>query len=439
MKRTSPLDHIEVPTPCPAEWDDMQGNERVRFCTHCARSVHNLSAMTRPEAMKLIAHTRGRVCVRYYRRPDGTLHNVAPLVQIQTSLRRASRLAASAFSAALTLSASAAAQQPAANARADTRVAVQAQPARSAARTAAGSGGYGSIAGTITDPTGVVIPNASVTLTHDHDGAQTTQTDAEGRFQFSAQPVGGYLLKVESSGFTSVNRPVFVQAQQEVRADTMLPVGMALSGVMVIAPSEPLVAAAQDGDLNAVRALLAKGSDVNVLDKPTDKTALMAAAEDGSLELVQLLLGAGADVNARNVYGQTALMQLDADAKPELVRMLVTAGARVNVQDKDGDTALMNLARWGNADSLRTLVDAGAKVNARNHDGDTPLMLAAAQGELENVRVLLQAGADVNRRNKEGQTALQQARTNDNDEIVKLLIAYGSIVDPEEKKEAKDK
>jgi hypothetical protein len=49
----------------------MNGDAKVRDCSHCNRKVYNLSEMSRYEAMSLILRTEGQVCVRYYRRDDG--------------------------------------------------------------------------------------------------------------------------------------------------------------------------------------------------------------------------------------------------------------------------------------------------------------------------------------------------------------------------------
>jgi len=67
------LDHVRVAAPCKADWDQMIGSERVRFCGQCSLNVYNLSAMTRSDAESLIARTEGRLCVRFYRRRDGSI------------------------------------------------------------------------------------------------------------------------------------------------------------------------------------------------------------------------------------------------------------------------------------------------------------------------------------------------------------------------------
>jgi len=67
------LDHVRIAAPCKADWDQMIGNERVRFCSQCSLNVYNLSGMARTEAESLLARTEGRLCVRFYRRSDGSI------------------------------------------------------------------------------------------------------------------------------------------------------------------------------------------------------------------------------------------------------------------------------------------------------------------------------------------------------------------------------
>ena len=71
--RTISLDTIQVASPCNAAWDDMAGTERMRFCQLCQKTVYNLSAMTREQAVKLIRQKEGKACVRLYKRRDGTV------------------------------------------------------------------------------------------------------------------------------------------------------------------------------------------------------------------------------------------------------------------------------------------------------------------------------------------------------------------------------
>ena len=68
-------DRAFIEIPCPTSWDNMTGNDSVRFCGQCSLNVYNISSMTDKEAEAVF--TKGnsgeRLCARLYRRPDGTV------------------------------------------------------------------------------------------------------------------------------------------------------------------------------------------------------------------------------------------------------------------------------------------------------------------------------------------------------------------------------
>lgn len=72
-KFDSPLNDLRIASPCPANWDEMYGDGRKRFCGDCKLNVYNLSGMTRYEAENLVTNAEGRMCVRYFQRADGTI------------------------------------------------------------------------------------------------------------------------------------------------------------------------------------------------------------------------------------------------------------------------------------------------------------------------------------------------------------------------------
>ena len=59
-----PLEVLKSENPCPANWDEMKGDERTRFCEGCKKYVHNLSAMVRDAAERLVCESAGNLCVR---------------------------------------------------------------------------------------------------------------------------------------------------------------------------------------------------------------------------------------------------------------------------------------------------------------------------------------------------------------------------------------
>ncbi len=98
---TNPLEHVKVAAPCPADWGKMVGDERVRYCNQCNLHVYNLSGMTRREAEALVTGAESRLCVRFYRRPDGTILTRNCPVGLSALRRRAAHAATATLTAVL--------------------------------------------------------------------------------------------------------------------------------------------------------------------------------------------------------------------------------------------------------------------------------------------------------------------------------------------------
>jgi hypothetical protein len=97
---TNALDRVRIAAPCEAEWDEMRGDELVRFCHRCSLNVYNLSAMKRREAERLVTRTEGaRMCVRFYRRADGTMLTRSCPVGLRALKHRASLITSATFAA----------------------------------------------------------------------------------------------------------------------------------------------------------------------------------------------------------------------------------------------------------------------------------------------------------------------------------------------------
>lgn len=67
------LDNIEIASPCPKKWEEMQGDDTRRFCDGCGHHVYNFASMTRDEAETLLRESEGRLCARLYQREDGAI------------------------------------------------------------------------------------------------------------------------------------------------------------------------------------------------------------------------------------------------------------------------------------------------------------------------------------------------------------------------------
>jgi hypothetical protein len=99
----SPLNNIKIASPCKADWDGMFGNDRKRFCGECSLNVYNLSGMTQEEARHLLENSEGRLCVRFYRRADGSVLTQNCPVGWAKVKQRARVFATAAFSLIMSL------------------------------------------------------------------------------------------------------------------------------------------------------------------------------------------------------------------------------------------------------------------------------------------------------------------------------------------------
>ena len=102
-KFESPLKNVKIASPCQADWEEMYGDNRKRFCGDCQLNVYNLSGMTREQAESLIQNAEGRLCVRYFQRPDGTVLTADCPVGWAKVKQRSRTIVTAAFSMVMTL------------------------------------------------------------------------------------------------------------------------------------------------------------------------------------------------------------------------------------------------------------------------------------------------------------------------------------------------
>jgi len=101
---------------------------------------------------------------------------------------------------------------------------------------------YGSIFGTVSDPSGAVVPNAKVTVTDVRKGtSETVTTDASGNYSVTHLIPDTYQVKVESQGFeTSVSQNLQVSADTGAKFDAVLKAGAQTETVQVTAEAPQL-------------------------------------------------------------------------------------------------------------------------------------------------------------------------------------------------------
>jgi ankyrin repeat protein/uncharacterized caspase-like protein len=196
-------------------------------------------------------------------------------------------------------------------------------------------------------------------------------------------------------------------------------------------PLPPLIKAAERGDIVTVRAMLARGTDIQVRDSRA-RTALMYAAANGDAVMAQTLLVSGADVNARDVLGWTALMLAAGSGDNGALQTLLAHKPHVNAKTNNGWTALMHATARGHTAIVQSLLTNGAEANAKDRDEQTALLLAVQGGHTAIVQALLASGADPQMKNRDGKTPLLIAESEGFSNIAQLLkhaIERGQPVD----------
>jgi hypothetical protein len=101
---------------------------------------------------------------------------------------------------------------------------------------------YGSIVGSVEDPSGAVVPNAQITITNQETGQTREATaDASGRYTFNSVLPGRYEVKAASAGFQTASRAdLNVLANTVARADFKMSVGQVSEQITVAASAVQL-------------------------------------------------------------------------------------------------------------------------------------------------------------------------------------------------------
>jgi|CZKN01.1.fsa_nt_gi ankyrin repeat protein len=147
--------------------------------------------------------------------------------------------------------------------------------------------------------------------------------------------------------------------------------------------------AAENGEVDFVKALLAAGADPNgkELNHP-----LITAAAGGQAEIVRILMDAKVNLNATDASGVSAL-DATLDGKPtkgrlEIARLLLAAGVKVNTAREAGGTGAIGwtplhsavASRWP-VEIVKLLLAGGADRNAANDRRQTPISIATELNE----------------------------------------------------------
>jgi uncharacterized protein len=194
----------------------------------------------------------------------------------------------------------------------------------------------------------------------------------------------------------------------------------------------PLVAAAERGDVQQIRRLLAEGAAIHQADA-RGRQAVLAATQGGHEAAARLLIEQGADVNAQDELQDSAFLLAGARGHTGIVRAALAARPPPDFKrlNRYGGTALIPACHYGHVETVRLLLSTAIDVNHVNRLGWTALLEAIILGDggaahTEIVRLLLAHGADPNRADAQGVSPLAHARQRRQGPIVALLTAAGA-------------
>ncbi|MBI4748615.1 MAG: ankyrin repeat domain-containing protein [Acidobacteria bacterium] len=413
------IDHVQVKSPCTEDWNEMVGNDEVRFCSHCSKHVHNLSAMTRREAEALVLKSNGNLCIRYRRNPvDQTV--VTLPVRLGNALTRRLSLPIAAGVMAVALNTAPALGQDLQPTGQQT-ITVESTDGKSP-EVITNHGGGSKVSGVVKDQTDAVIADASVKLTNLTTGEERTCTTTEkGQFELPTGIDGRYSLEIESPGFAKFQQEVDIKAGdslefQAITLEIALDVETFTVGIIV--------------EFSQVEKWVYHKDEQAELEWPELEPKAQEFWDDfypctEPEEVEALFLEKGYAPDIRGQFDRTALMEIAKDYK-KLAQALLKYGANPNAQNYFGVTPLMyGMLSEGTA-IPKMLIQAGADVNAADKDGRTALMLAAFDGKTKVVKLLIKAGADVNAKDKLGKTVLDYAIDANQSAVIKVLKAAGA-------------
>ncbi|KAL3084453.1 hypothetical protein niasHS_009224 [Heterodera schachtii] len=198
----------------------------------------------------------------------------------------------------------------------------------------------------------------------------------------------------------------------------------------------PLHFAAQKGNLELCKLLVAKGAKVSQRTK--DKRGIMClhiACGNGHLPIVKFLLeSVGVDIERTDSNGDTALMCALLENNLDIGHYLIARGARTDRTNKFGISPLHYFVKKGDFALCKFLVDNGANVNQNTTDDSdfhfTPLHIACVGGHLQIAKLLVGEGkANIESTDSNGDTALMGALVQNNLDIGHYLISRGARTD----------
>lgn len=177
-----------------------------------------------------------------------------------------------------------------------------------------------------------------------------------------------------------------------------------MTSIPEYAVKDALFRIAEKGDVKELENLTRTSFWVDINGKD-GMTALMVASEWNRTEFVKALIAKGSDVNLSDARGRNALHKMAprlTRKDTELVKVLVDAGIDLEAKNDHGESALMTAARTLNLEGVKLLISLGADKNTLNRKNETVLFPFARRGDQRALKELISLGVDASLRNTDG-------------------------------------
>ena len=190
-------------------------------------------------------------------------------------------------------------------------------------------------------------------------------------------------------------------------------------------------AAAADGDLEAVKAMIEADGSLLESRNDTGFTPLHIACERGDFEMAVYLLGAGADPLAGDNDNSLPIHVAAIGGNVEVMELFLERGIDIDIRDNNGTTPLIFASYRPNNEMIDLLISKGADINARSNDGGSVVHGASYAGNIELLRRLIDGGAEVDLGpDRYRNTPLAAASFRCRTEAARLLIEQGASLAP---------
>lgn len=192
-KQNFDINSLRVASPCTVGWETMSGDERVRHCNSCELNIYNITEMTKLEVEDLITKRKDRVCIRLYKRADGTVLTKDCPVGIRAYQKRVARFVGAALTTILGLFSVSFGQK-------EDKKSIDASKIK-IVRTI-NQNQESVLSGVVSDSSGAVIPGVELRLYK--EGSKEflkVDSDDEGNYIFKDIPSGKYILEASFSNF----------------------------------------------------------------------------------------------------------------------------------------------------------------------------------------------------------------------------------------------